>query len=605
MLHPLRRISRALRPSPLRAVYDEAYAQALPGTPLDPARGNNVLAFLFDQRLLRRREVVHPRPAGTSDLTRVHSLQYLESLQDDPAVLEAIFGFPLNEFDAARLIALQRVATGGTIAATHLALSGRRTVVHLGGGFHHAGPDRGAGFCIFNDVAVAIRSARARGFSSPVLVIDLDLHQGNGTRAAFADDPSVHTFSIHNQDWDRSPAVATTDIALGGDVGDATYLRALRDALPPVISATRPGLLVYVAGTDPADDDVLGDWHITPAGMLERDQFVMRTIRDELGARVPLVVVLAGGYGYNTWRYTARFLGWLPRGHVVEPPDDIELTVRRFRHAVRASDPAPGSRNEWGLTEEDLLGGEPGGRDRRILGRYTPLGFELLFQQLGVLDRLRALGYPEPFLTVDFGSGLGETVRVFGEEERQNLLVELRVRKDRRLVNDAQVVFVEWLLLQNPRAAFSPKVPRLPGQQHPGLGLLGTIVGLLVLVAEQLGLDGVANVPAHFYLVALGRKHLRFVDPARQAQADALTAVLGERPLAEAQRKLEEGRVVDAATGAPVVWEPAAMVIPVSAGLRERMDGEEYAEAVRVARARLSYRIVGDTGLGPGHTGRS
>ena len=143
---------------------------------------------------------------------------------------------------------LQRLMAGGTIQAVRLAMRTGGIAVHLGGGFHHALPDAGAGFCVFNDVAIAIRRLRARGFLAPILVVDLDLHDGNGTRRIFAEDPSVHTFSIHNDHWGETDALASTAIALGGGVEDATYLAALRDALPPVVESLRPGLVIYVAG---------------------------------------------------------------------------------------------------------------------------------------------------------------------------------------------------------------------------------------------------------------------------------------------------------------------------------------------------------------------
>lgn len=590
----LLRARSLLAPPALSVVYDEAYAACLSGVPLDPDRGGFILAFLLDCWLVRPRDVRRPRPASLDSILRVHEEAYVASLQD-PATLQMIFGVPVSDGELARVVERQRLEAGGTIHATSLALATRRPAVHLGGGLHHAGPARGAGFCVFNDVAIAIRRLRSEGFAGPVLVVDLDLHHGNGTRATFAADPTVHTFSIHNADWDDTPAVATTDIALGPGVGDAAYLHALRDALPPVLAALRPKLVYYVAGTDPARDDALGNWTVTPAGMLARDRFVVEQVRAHCGATVPLVVVLAGGYGHAAWRYTARFLSWLAGGVVVEPPDEMEMTMRRFRSVVRSFDravvaEAARAGDGWGLTAEDLVGPEPGmARETRILGRYTPQGFELLLERLGVLPRLRALGYAAPLLDVDFGTGLGQTLRVFGEPERRHLLLELRMRRDRRTVPDREVLMVEWLLLQNPRAAFSDRLPPLPGQRYPGLGLLGVVVGLLALICEQLGLDGVAEVPSHYFVAAVGRKHLRFVAPGAQARFEALIEALRGIPLAEAERALADGRLVDAATGSVERWIPAPMVIPVSRGLSAELRGEAYESAVREARARLAF----------------
>ena len=118
--------------------------------------------------------------------------------------------------------------TGGTLLAAQLARASGGIAVNLGGGFHHAHRDRGRGFCIFNDVAVAILAQRAHGFRGRILVIDLDLHDGDGTRTIFAADPTVHTYSVHNQNWDDRPAVETTVIPLGPGVDDARYMATLQ-----------------------------------------------------------------------------------------------------------------------------------------------------------------------------------------------------------------------------------------------------------------------------------------------------------------------------------------------------------------------------------------
>jgi acetoin utilization deacetylase AcuC-like enzyme len=592
-----RRFARFVGPPPLSVVFDDRYRISVPGVPMDPGRGAQVLAFLLDRGLVRRRDVHQPVPTSLRNLLRVHSAEYLDSLQD-PATLTTILGVPVPDDQVAEVLSLQRLVVGGTIQAMRLAVARHRPAVHLGGGFHHAAPTRGMGFCVYNDVAIAIQRLKAKGFRRPVLVMDLDIHQGNGTRAAFAADPTVHTYSIHNQPWDDTPAIASTDIALGGGVTDATFLAALRDTLPAVIAAHQPGLVVYVAGVDPARDDHLGDWALSARAMLERDRFVVEQVRAHGGHHAPLVVVLGGGYGHNAWRYTARFLSWLAFGHAFEPPDDMELTMRRYRGVVRRVDrqlTSSRARSEEPLfTTDDLFGPDPGvPRETRVLGRYTAQGFELLLERVGVLHQLRTLGFSSPVLDVDWGTtGLGQTLRVFGEPERQHLLIELRLRRDRRLVPGAEVVFIEWLLLQNPRGRFRPQMPPLPGQRYPGLGLLGTVVGTLALVAERIGSDGVVNIPSHFYVAAVGRKHLRFLDPAAQARFEALCDLFDGTPLAEAERLLD-GRVVEMNTGRILRWEPAPMVIPVGEGLRDVIGGAAYDAARAAARAALALKILG------------
>jgi acetoin utilization deacetylase AcuC-like enzyme len=130
---------------------------------------------------------------------------YLERLQQ-PGALTPVVGFAIPDRAEQALIAVEREMTGGTLLAARLARASGGIAVNLGGGFHHAHRDRGRGFCILNDVAVAIRAQRAAGFDGRILVVDLDLHDGDGTRSIFADDPTVHTCSIHNQNWDDRPA---------------------------------------------------------------------------------------------------------------------------------------------------------------------------------------------------------------------------------------------------------------------------------------------------------------------------------------------------------------------------------------------------------------
>ncbi len=590
-----RRLARlvryTVRPPDVVFVHHPDYANFTAAGLTDPARADKILAFLTDAGLIRHRHVSQPLAGSLDNILLIHTPEYVESLSDR-AVVGEILGLDLSARNAQEALDVARLMVGGTIQATRLARKSGKIAVHLGGGLHHATPDEGMGFCIFNDVAVAIARLRRKGFDEPILVIDLDLHDGNGTRAAFAADPSVYTFSIHNVAWDDAEAVSSRSIVLGSGVIDDVFMEALTSELPPIIASHRPGLVIYVAGVDSAMSDAIGDWQLTVDGMLDRDRFVVNTVRpNEDGP--PLAVVLAGGYGASAWRYSARFLGWLVSGEVIEPPDEMEIVLRQFRERSKtwiSGGDGSAVESEWGLKEEDLFGFGVH-EDPRFLGQYSKHAVELQLEQLGVLNHMRARGYPNLVVVLDVPSGLGQVVRIYGAPDGADPLMELKATRSRALVPDAEVIEINWLLLQNPKASFAPRRPQLPGQVHPGLGMLRDVAAWLVVVCEEMRLDGVGFVPSQYYMAAVGHRHLQFVEPAARARYEALRKALRGLDLATGTRVLNGGGVIDVRTGQPVFWEPVPMVVPVSQALRERTMSEEYRDAVEATRGKFEFRI--------------
>jgi acetoin utilization deacetylase AcuC-like enzyme len=580
-------------------VYSRRYQLELPGLLYDPRRGEQILAFLDSTGLLGRQALHAPVPATFRQLRRVHTDDYLDSL-NLPGALNRIAGLTLPEALADRALAAQRFMTGGTLLAAALACESGGIAVNLGGGFHHAFAGKGERFCIYNDVATAIAELRAGGFAGRVLVVDLDVHDGDGTRAIFAQDPSVHTFSIHNRTSADIEAIEATAIELGFGVGDAAYLDAVRSSLPPVFAAFQPALVFYLAGADPAAGDQIGDWKISAAGMLERDRFVLDCARGTPGnRRLPLVIVLAGGYGLDAWRYSARFFSaLLNRGQALEPPSTEEALLIRYRLLAQDFEPheltgEPERLNDWGLTEDDItssLGGPH--RPRRFLGYYSPQGLELALERAGLLDRVRALGFAHPAMEMDLDNPTGDTVRLYGDTDRRELLIEARARIDRGALPGLALLRIEWLLLQNPRAEFTADRPRLPGQSHPGLGMSQDIVALLILACDRLQLDGLVFVPAHYHSASQSRKWLRFLDPADEGVFQALQQALHGLPLSEATRAVAGKRVVDVATGEPFVWRPMPMGLPVTDRFRALVEGDDYKRKVAEEAGRHAYRLV-------------
>lgn len=593
----VRTLRRLVSTTRARFVYHDLYGRTLSAAPLDPQRGKRVLAFLLEEKLLRAEDIAVPRQPALRNLLRVHTAAYLDSLQRTE-VATRIFGTAVTDGELEKIVETQRLAVGGTIQATRLALRHGGIVFNLGGGFHHAERSAGLGFCIFHDVAVAVSRLRARGFRGPVLVVDLDMHDGNGTRSIFADDPTVHTYSVHAEHWGPTAADASTSIELGIDVGDEQFLETLFETLPRVVEKVRPSLVFYVAGTDPAADDAIGTWRLSAQAMLTRDRFVVELVRAHGHDPPPIVVVLAGGYGTSSWRYTARFASWAVRGRTIEPPETDDLTLARFRRIGRHLDRAeltsePGGFS-WSLTDEDLAGIIPGvERNSRFLGYFSRHGVELVLERFGILDQLRVRGYNYPQIEVDASAGLGQTLRIYGAPSRQELLIELRVRRSKREVEDAEVLIVEWLLAQDPRAEFGPLRRPLPGQKHPGLGMLKEILGWLVVVAEMLDLDAVYFVPSSYHVAAQSRRTVRFLVPEHEARFRALVEAVGSLRLAGASRAVAGGAVIDSRTGRNIEWDGYPMVIPVSEQMRRRVTSEEYEARVEAELERVAYRLEG------------
>ena len=234
-----------------------------------------------------------PALASWDDLALVHAPEYLAKLRDNTLTPEEVATLELpwqpGFADAFRLM------VGGTCAAAAAALEDGRAA-HLGGGLHHAFAAHGEGFCPLNDVAVAIRVLQRDRRIARAAVVDLDVHHGNGTSMIFEHDPSVFTFSMHQQhNYPFFKPRSDLDIGLEDGAGDERYLPLLRAALPGVLDSS-PELIVYLAGADPFEHDRLGGLTLTKAGLAERDRVVLAGAR---AARVPLVMVLAGGYAAN------------------------------------------------------------------------------------------------------------------------------------------------------------------------------------------------------------------------------------------------------------------------------------------------------------------
>ncbi len=239
-------------------------------------------------------------PASDGELALVHTPGYLSAVVDGTlsAAQQREIGFPWSE----AMVERARRSVGATISAARAALA-TGLATNVAGGTHHAMADKGGGYCVFNDAAVAARLMQAEWHRQHrrllrVAIVDLDVHQGNGSASIFADDPTVFTLSLHGaKNFPFRKERSDLDVDLPDGCGDAAYLRALDDALTVLWrrhEGAPPGMIFYLAGADPHEGDRLGRLKLTTAGLAERDRRVLAAARER---RIPVALSMAGGYG--------------------------------------------------------------------------------------------------------------------------------------------------------------------------------------------------------------------------------------------------------------------------------------------------------------------
>ncbi len=273
-------------------VHHPAYVTPLPAAHRFPMpKFAHLLACLRETGLLLPAQEFVPEPAPRAWLELAHTGAYvsdvLEQRLDEAAIRR--LGLPLSPQLALR----SRCAVAGTVLAARLALE-HGVACNTAGGSHHAFAGFGTGFCVFNDVAVAARVLLAEGLIGRALVVDLDVHQGDGTAAILADDPRVFTFSLHcRANFPARKQQSDLDLALDAGVGDTEYLEAVATLLPALLDRVRPDLVLYNAGVDPHVDDRLGRLALSDTGLAERERLVLRSVR---ACGLPLACVVGGGY---------------------------------------------------------------------------------------------------------------------------------------------------------------------------------------------------------------------------------------------------------------------------------------------------------------------
>ncbi|MGD9332478.1 MAG: histone deacetylase [Desulfobacterales bacterium] len=281
--------------SPIKIFRTDIFTYPLPPGHRFPAEKYAMLTRrLVEDGIVDRDELLVPRETTREELLRVHSPDYLKRLESGQMTPREIrrIGLPWS----LDLVKRAYRSVGATVESCFGALDDGMAI-SLSGGTHHAFADRGEGYCLLNDVAVAARAIQAANRAGRILVIDADVHQGNGTAYLFRHDPSVFTFSIHGQNnFPLQKQASDLDVALADGTSDEAYLAALRNGLAAVADRFVPELAVYLAGADPHRNDRYGRMALTKEGLALRDREVLAFCHKH---RLPVAVTMAGGYGRN------------------------------------------------------------------------------------------------------------------------------------------------------------------------------------------------------------------------------------------------------------------------------------------------------------------
>jgi acetoin utilization deacetylase AcuC-like enzyme len=547
-----RKLGGLLRRRPATLWHDPRYRLPLGGLEanvgLEPRRADFAAWWLTDTGVISPKGLRAPARIAVHRLSRVHTPELLESLSR-PDGLANVFGADPGDLRVDELMDTIRLAAGGTLGATRETLRTGAPALNLLGGFHHATPSVAGGFCPVNDVAVAIAAIRDRGFTGQVVILDLDAHPPDGLAACLRQDSRVFIGSLSGSDWGPLPGVDETLLPVG--TGDEPYLEALRRLLR---RAPRPDLAYVIAGGDVLAGDRLGRLGLTLGGARRRDL----AVADWLDG-VPQVWLPGGGYSSDSWRVLAG-TGMAVATRSLKPiPDDYSPLAAHFSGLSKDLSQAElGDAGDLSMSDvEESLGLRPT-RQRLLLGFYTAQGMELALHHYGIFRHLARLGYRNFRLAFD-REGAGDRVRLHGTASDlpgEQLLMELIVEKRRCL--GVPVLYIHWFSLRHPRAHFSERRPRLPGQDVPGLGLAQEAGNMLARMAIRLGLGGVVFRPSTYHVAYASRRGFAFVDPDRQGRFEALVRDLADLPLAKATQLLVDGKVhLD---GVPYEWETDEMV---------------------------------------------
>lgn len=299
-------------------VYSENSSISLHGMeklhPFDIKKYDKIYKSLKASNFITEKNDYRPEPLSREDLQLIHTEEYLKTLDDKEMVasyLEAPMIARIPGLNIRKNVVQPFItSSGGTLKAARLALE-HGAAVNLGGGYHHAMPNKGEGFCVIADVPIAIKKLQKEGKIKRALIIDTDIHQGNGTVMCLQNDPTTFTFSIHEKNIYPWPKPAGDwDIAIAAGVTDVQYIELLGKALPELFRRFQPDIVFHVSGCDSLKGDPLANGLMTADGIARRDKMILTACEKR---KIPYVMTLAGGYSKNAWKVQSQSIKGLMR----------------------------------------------------------------------------------------------------------------------------------------------------------------------------------------------------------------------------------------------------------------------------------------------------
>lgn len=274
------------------------------GQTFDILKYKKIRDKLVEKKLLNRKRILKPYMVSYKNMSLVHTHNYLTKIKDPLHVAQILNLINVDPWDS-YILEYFRIVTGGTILAAMYALKNKTIVFNLGGGFHHARENNGRGYCLINDVAIAIEKAKKLRYAKKFLIIDLDYHQGDGNLLFFKNDENVFTFSMHASHWENIEKEANLDVLVSNNCTGEEYINTLNSNLEGLCLKFHPDLIFFIAGSDPYEKDSLCDMHLSRNDMFQRNMNVYNKVKE---LNIPMVVVAGGGYGPESWVIYYDFL---------------------------------------------------------------------------------------------------------------------------------------------------------------------------------------------------------------------------------------------------------------------------------------------------------